>query len=285
MPKKLSVCFFAGSDAHTHILLNYLLKKLTSDKFEKTVFFPQRPSGKRSVAGELGEYLELERTILPEIIYPLLSNGHAGASPAIVPVSQYGKYYDAHVEVIDNVNDPAFISEVAAKKYGVGLSIRCYQKFQEDIINAFSLHDNQFGLLNLHPGTLPMYRGVMVWFREMADRRSSGRYSLHFVDPFWDRGDILLQKEISFDLNKSVLWNFVNASPIGAQFIFDALEMIRSGNAVNRYPQDKRLARYWSYPTADEIKTASSNGIRLFDYEEVLNKIGNLCGGAAVGEA
>lgn len=73
------------------------------------------------------------------------------------------------VQNVPNVNEPSFLGIWQRNHIDLGISIRCYQKFGKRIIQHFATPDGASKLLNLHPGSLAQYRGVMTTIRAMSN--------------------------------------------------------------------------------------------------------------------
>lgn len=74
--------------------------------------------------------------------------------------------------------------------------------FGTSIVSAETLARMPHGMLNLHTGWLPEYRGVKSEFWALAknDRERLG-WTLHYMTPRLDEGDIVLRGRIETDTN------------------------------------------------------------------------------------
>ena len=80
-------------------------------------------------------------------------------------------------------------------KYDLGFSIRYNKIFKNKLINKF-----KFGIINLHGGDLPKYRGTSSHIFAIANQEKKFGCSLHFVNKKIDSGRILKVKY--FKINK-----------------------------------------------------------------------------------
>lgn len=121
--------------------------------------------------------------------------------------------------------------------------------FGSSYITARTLQRIKRGFLNLHTGWLPEYRGVKseFWVLYNADHARAG-WTLHFMTPELDAGDIVLQGVVPVDgaspaeLRARLL---IDAVPALAQFI-DTVRS-RGFDAIPRRPQSD--GRYYTTPT------------------------------------
>lgn len=121
--------------------------------------------------------------------------------------------------------------------------------FGTSIITARTLAGLKHGFLNLHTGWLPDYRGVKseFWTLAQGDRARAG-WTLHYMTPRLDDGDIVLQRAVRFvgDNPAQLRAELVrDAAPALGEFIDMAR---REGfGAIPRRPQEG--GRYFTTPT------------------------------------
>jgi hypothetical protein len=236
---KVTVALFVGSDVSSHMLARQLVPALHDSGFGPLVYFPLHRA-KPAPLPELRELAFFEREVLTTIV-------------------------DA--PVVEDVNAPSFIAELDAKCVDVGISIRCYQKVRRPLIEFFSRRGAAC-LWNLHPGILPMYRGVMTVFRSMLEAQGEIGYTLHIVDETWDGGPIIDVRCMPLTKTKAMLTSYCELAPLGVPLILDALQRYRDGT-IHATPQDPVCARYHTFPTRAEMDAFLGRGCRLVDREEV----------------
>lgn len=102
------------------------------------------------------------------------------------------------------------------------------------------------GILNLHTGLLPQYRGVKSEFWCQFNRDPDGAgWTLHYMVPELDAGDIVLRKPVQ--------WEGESPGALRAKIILDAagalaafIEAHRNGAPIASHPQDP--GTYYSAP-------------------------------------
>lgn len=121
--------------------------------------------------------------------------------------------------------------------------------FGTSVITAATLSTLPHGFLNLHTGWLPDYRGVKAEFWRLfeGDGRPAG-WTLHFMTPRLDEGDIVLQRAISAtDVNPAQLRARLLEDAVPAVAAF-CLRARREGlSTIGRRPQEG--GRYFTTPT------------------------------------
>ena len=84
------------------------------------------------------------------------------------------------------------------------------------------------GVINLHSGLLPDYRGVMATFRAMLNGESEIASTLHFIqDSGVDTGDIISTVAVAVEPDKSYLLNVLNLYVGGCEQILRRWRLLR----------------------------------------------------------
>lgn len=124
------------------------------------------------------------------------------------------------------------------------------------------------GVLNLHSGVLPDYKGVMATFWAMLHGADTIGATLHrIVDDGIDTGPILAIRRIPADYRASYLANVLRLYAPGCELITAALQAIAAGRAVAATPQEPG-GRYFSSPGAADLGAFRERGLRLADGRE-----------------
>jgi methionyl-tRNA formyltransferase len=127
------------------------------------------------------------------------------------------------------------------------------------------------GVLNLHSGRLPDYRGVLATFRALRAGDARLACTLHrIVDTGIDTGPIIAQAEIDAAPERSVFWNVMRLYDPGIELLVEAVERIAAGEALPGVPQDTSAGAYYGVPDAEELAVAEAQGLRLVTLEDML---------------
>lgn len=96
----------------------------------------------------------------------------------------------------NSVNSEKFLSEI--KKLNPDLIIvgSWGEKFKKDILDSTTC-------VNFHPALLPKNRGANPYFWTIYNDQKVTGLTIHYMDEFFDRGDILLQEAITIDENET----------------------------------------------------------------------------------
>ena len=121
--------------------------------------------------------------------------------------------------------------------------------FGTSIVSASTLARVPRGILNLHTGWLPDYRGVKseFWALARGEREKVG-WTLHYMTPRLDDGDIVLRHAIQArgdDVGRIRAQIMMDAAPAIAAFV----HTVREGGfgAIARCPQGR--GQYYTTPT------------------------------------
>ena len=164
------------------------------------------------------------------------------------------------VAFVHGINAPAGISRVQAFAPDLIVSIRFGEILRLPVIRSARL-----GVLNLHSGLLPAFRGVMATFWAML--ASAPRYgsTLHWIeDSGIDSGTIISEAPQPLDLGNAYLSNTLTLYPAGIEMLSDAIVKLRQGQRLpGRLPKGE--VAYFSYPTPAAVRDFLERGWRLVD--------------------
>jgi methionyl-tRNA formyltransferase len=122
------------------------------------------------------------------------------------------------------------------------------------------------GVLNLHSGPLPAYRGILATFRAMLSQSSEIGCTLHYVrDAGIDTGDIVEIRRLPLQREQSLLRNILSVYPAGIEMIRAALQTLEEGGEVSSSAQQPADAAYYTWPTAQEWDEFTRRGWRVAD--------------------
>lgn len=266
--RSLHIAFFIGTDISSQLIVSKLIPQLIRHGHMPYVFLPAHKASKKTPEFEIQELAFFERQLLRENVVPYLGANHAHGTP-FVTVDQLSTKYGILVEHVNNVNDPKFIARLSSHHHiDVGMSIRCYQKFGREIISHFQ-SSPRLGLLNLHPGALPQYRGVMTMSRAMANREERFSFSLHSIDENWDAGQLVDMQSGKIDYGKDMLSNLLDLHDIGVQVASDAFAKLERGEEFDLMPQDESKQAYYSFPTRQDLDEYRERGLQLVNAQAV----------------
>lgn len=243
----MNITILTNRDLASHIALSRLVKELAGHRL--AIFLSEKVGGDQQLPQALVELASFEKSLL-EDGRPSFDQLAAAAGCRIQGFSD-----------IDNqVNSPAGIARIQAAEPELIISLR-FGLIIGDAVIAIPRH----GVINLHSGLLPDYRGVMATFRAMLNGDSEIASTLHFIqDAGVDTGDIISILPIPVVAEKSYLFNVLNLYAGGCDQIVQAVAKIAAGKSLIAQAQ-LGAAEYFSFPTEQELQVFFTRGQRLFD--------------------
>lgn len=168
------------------------------------------------------------------------------------------------LQVLARPNSPDSLSQLANLRPDLLISVR-YRRILEQA--AISIPD--FGVLNLHSGLLPEYKGMMATFWALLNEEPMIGSTLHYiVDGTIDTGPVIDRAPRAADRSRSYLANVLSLYPDGCRMIIDTVHRIERGEEVacQRQPE---AGTYYSVPRRGDIRRFQDAGLRLFDGDEL----------------
>lgn len=216
----------------------------------------------------------------PEHRYSVLWSGpmaaREDASPNLDALDAFDRVmFDAFLDTLDESSVFRHAGELAAPNSEAGLgtlkdldpdlivSVR-YRRILRDAAIAVPTH----GVLNLHSGILPAYRGVMVSFWAMLAREPEIGTSLHrIVDAGIDTGPIVAIARQPVDYRRSYLDNVLQLYPRGCQLIADAVDRLDAGDDLATETAPQHEGSYFAAPLEADARRFIDQGLKLMDSE------------------
>lgn len=173
-------------------------------------------------------------------------------------IKQVAKVFSIPYYEIARIEDKEFFALLDVYQPNFLVSVSFTQIIGKNIRDRFPL-----GCVNLHNGTLPRYRGLLPTFWVLRNGERKTAATVHDLGEKLDDGDILVQREISIDQEDT--WDSLmrKTKAASAQAFLEAVQHIKSGT-VNRKPNPKEDATYFSFPTASDRKAFLATGRRFF---------------------
>jgi methionyl-tRNA formyltransferase len=161
------------------------------------------------------------------------------------------------------------------------LSIRYGAIFRAPVIAVPRL-----GVLNLHAGVLPPYRGVIATFRALMHGDTEVGCTLHFItDATIDTGPVVGIARVPVHPGRSLLWHVLSLYPPGIAMVAAALAQLARGATPATTPQGE--GAYYSYPTAEEWAEFARRGWQVAtaaDLYEVFGRYVSMGLGLGIGD-
>ena len=163
------------------------------------------------------------------------------------------------IKLLNRINDQASLKIIKSFEPDLLVSLAGNEIFKDPLFESA-----KYGVINLHSGLLPKYRGLMPSFWVMRNNEKKTGVSVFFVDEGIDSGPIIIQKEVPL-LNKTqseLIWEL---KYYGADAIVEACNLIAEcGKNTRTMINDDKKMTYYSRPTIDDVKAFRSIGKKFF---------------------
>ncbi len=231
---------------HEDIASLYALNRVVAlaPGHEYTVFWSGDLAPSGAVCPELGELAALDRAMFKEFLaVPSTASAFGVATPLPKP------------------NGPEGLAQLKAADPDLVVSIRYRRILRDDSIGIPRL-----GVLNLHSGILPDYRGVMATFWAMLNQEASIGSTLHWiVDSGIDTGPVVEIGRRPADYSQTYLWNVLSLYADGAAAVAGSIEALARGDEVPGTFQPSAAGSYYGAPGPDDVRAFLAAGQRLVD--------------------
>ena len=127
----------------------------------------------------------------------------------------------------------------------------------------------RYGVLNLHSGLLPAYRGAMATFWALLNGDTEIGSTLHYiVDGTIDTGPVVGRARIPLAHERPYMASVLDLYPSGCAMVLDAIRAIENDRVA---PSDKQQGkgRYFSWPTQDQVDGYFEQGYRFYGDHEL----------------
>jgi methionyl-tRNA formyltransferase len=162
-------------------------------------------------------------------------------------------------------NEPEGLRVLSEEEPALVVSIRYRRILREQAI-AVPTH----GVINLHSGILPDYRGVMATFWAMLNGEIEIGSTLHrIVDAGIDTGPVIGVDRRAVDYQKSYLANVLALYQNGCETLVDVVNRLSSGKETRANQQQIGHGRYYSGPQASDVTAFLAKGMALISKSDV----------------
>lgn len=257
----LRIAVLANHDIESCVALNLLHQALGARI--AAVMLSQRVGGHSTASRTLEPLAFVEQEFFTQHAFPAIER--TPPEDRYLTFAEFERVYRIPVRTIDSARTPAALEALRAVRADLFVSIRFGHILGDDAIRI-----PPHGVLNLHSGLLPQYRGVIATFRALLNGDREIGCTLHWIDsPRIDAGAIIATSRVAVDRAQSLLWHVLALYPIGVNAIASAVHALEAGRALDALPQNADDGAYYSFPTDDEVARFIAAGWRLFDRDDV----------------
>lgn len=267
----MKITILSNRDLASCVALNHLLPMLSGHSLR--IFLSSRVGKKNGPKGPeaLDTLKFVEQDLFNLLMFPLIDRSEQRSADGFLSFKGLERYLDAPIDELNDINGEGLL-KYAETDPDLVLSIR-YGVILRDAAIAVPKQ----GVLNLHSGRLPNYKGVMATFRALLHGDSELNMTLHTIDDSGiDTGKIIAYSSFPVDLNKSYLWHVLGLYEGGCRLMATTAQKILSGDSVQGVEQSSlaEQGEYFTFPTVDELRKFTDLGFRLVDSDELADMAG-----------
>jgi methionyl-tRNA formyltransferase len=226
-----------------------------------TAVDPGEPVGRR-------ELRVAEQGYPNEVLFPLVERaGFADDGVRYLTFGEMERVRGIPVVGVPSLNTPAGLEWVQRSAPDLIVTIR-----YGSILKAPVIAMPRLGVLNLHSGRLPAYRGVLATFRALLNEDAEIGCTLHYTaDGTIDTGNIVGIATQPVSREASLLAHILSLYPPGVALVCAAIEALAAGGKLEHEPQPATGGAYYTYPTAEEWVEFSRRGWHVTHAADLLN--------------
>lgn len=257
----MNITILANQDIASNYALNMLLPMLAKHKV--TVFLSAQIGHSEKKPEPLLLLKTFEQTFFDKLFSNPVTNRKEGKL-RYQSFDSLSKYLCSPVAMLNNINSAEGIEKLRHTKPDLIISIR-YGLILKDAAITIP----RFGVINLHSGLLPAYRGVMATFWSMLNGEEDIGCTLHYIeDSQIDSGRIIATTGLKVDKKRSYLWHVLTLYEQGVTAIASSVELIDAEEVIASSAQASG-GEYYSFPTMQNLQDFESLGLVLFNESEI----------------
>lgn len=260
---EMRVLCCVNRDIESNYALNLLLPDLAQRGHALRVVLSDHV-GRADAPTAIQALRAVEQMIPNEAIFPLAERCVAAEDRSLT-FTEMGAYCDGVAPVVLDLNAAAGLALLAEFAPDLIVTIRYGHILRERVI-ALPPH----GVINLHSGLLPSYRGILSTLYAIANGDADVGCTLHWiVDAGIDSGPIIASARRPVEARRSLLWHILSLYPLGVPLIAEVVRRLTSGEQVPRHAQDAAAGVYRSTPSAADVEAMQRRGCDLFDASDL----------------
>jgi len=267
----MRIAFFTNRDLYGCMVLNLLQPVLS--QHEVWIGYSERVGGNPTTSLPMLDVLRFHEQTLPyEILFPKLEAARL-ATGTWLTFNQLILQNNWQATAIQSLAQPGLLPAVQTFAPDLCISVRFGKIFKDHWLKIA-----RHGILNLHSGLLPEYRGVLATFWTLLQQRSEYGCTLHWIDDnSIDTGLTIETIRLPIMPGKSLFSHIASLYEPGVEAIGRAIKLIASGQSLPSIEQ-QGTPQYFSYPQADDCQRFLLQGGHIIDYADytaLVNRFGS----------
>jgi methionyl-tRNA formyltransferase len=261
----MKILLLANKDIASNLALNILFRTMPGAHKFKILLSSSVGKNSKSKPQSLVDLAFFEQDLFNKILFPALQNPPSLNSEKFQSFAGF-KTKGIEVSDIHSINCQTGIETIKAFAPDLIVSIRFGLILQSAVIAI-----PKFGVINLHSGELPTYRGVMATFRAMQQNDTEYGTTLHYInDSGIDSGEIICITKQVLDYQRSYLHNTLSLYETGIKDVVNTITEIENTGKCSSYSVNSK-GNYFSFPSEQELNNFKQKGLTLYEYQDVID--------------
>lgn len=261
----MKILLLANKDIASNLALNTLFRTIKGQHKFQILLSSSVGKSNKNKPEDLKDLAFFEQDLFTKILFPGLQSNASAVAGKLQSFTGF-KSRGIVVSEIQSINCDTGLQTIKAFAPDLIISIRFGLILQPAVISIPT-----FGVINLHSGELPKYRGVMATFRAMQHKEKECGTTLHYInDSGIDSGEIIKISKQAVDYQRSYLHNTLSLYEQGVQDLVDAINTIETTGKCASYPVNSN-GNYFSFPREQELQDFRQQGHKLYEYRDVID--------------
>ena len=262
----MRILYCSNRELASNVALNLLLPAL--GRHDVQVWLSERGKGglPPAAAPEAHELNAAEVILTNEVLFPLVERGcFADDGSRFLTFLEMERLGRLQFAPALDPNSHEGLETVRQFAPDLILTVRYGVILKEPVIGIPPL-----GVLNLHSGLLPAYRGILATLRALLRGDPVIGCTLHYItDRTIDTGPIVAQSELRVERERSLLWHVLALYPDGVRLVADALRAFEQGRRPSGVPATEG-GSYYSLPVQEEWEEFRRAGLKVVDARDLV---------------
>jgi methionyl-tRNA formyltransferase len=141
------------------------------------------------------------------------------------------------------------------------------------ILKKETLNIPKIGSINLHPGSLPEYRGAFIYFWVLRNEEPEGCVTIHWMDEGIDTGKIISKKYFKISNTDTQQQVMVKSAISGVRQLQSFFRKILGNNAINHIDIKENItSNYYKFPEKIDFNRYIKKR-KFFRHKDIVNLI------------
>jgi len=261
----MKILFLSNKDLASNVALNMLLPKV-SESHEVHLWLSAKVGKNSVIPKQLKTLRFFEQDLFNKLLSPLIPSSKNRNT--YKSFDQFRPLLHSEIREVNQINSPEAIDDLTKLAPDLIVSIRYGGILKEAVI-----HIPNKGVMNLHSGILPKYKGVMATFWAIKNNDPVIGTTLHTIDDgSIDTGQVIKISTINVETKRSYLWHVLELYKQGVLDIVEAIETLENHGVLNATPQNETNT-YFTFPTENECDDFENSGRSIVDEQDYLEFI------------